>query len=244
MLMFPLKNNMEVVSDFLSILETTLLHRFSDRRFLEEALQHPSMGSHKDGVLNYERLEFLGDAVLGLVVTEMLMHGFTAEPEGDLAKRRAALVCREALTGIASQLKLGNYLKMTDGEAAAGGRENPANLEDSLEAVIGALYLDGGLPAAQAFILQYWGPLSQSMSTPPKDPKTALQEWAQARGRSIPSYQTVIAEGPAHAPTFTIEVQVQGLPSYRASATSKRIAEREAAKLLLEHISKHADIPL
>lgn len=219
-------------------LEAVLLHQFSNPLLLEEALLHPSTGNQKDGAINYERLEFLGDAVLSLVITEILMQRFIEEPEGDLAKRRAALVCREALSGVARELQLGNYLVMTEGEAASGGRENAANLEDSLEAVIGALYLDGGLSAVRPFIDTYWLPLLEAMPIPPKDPKTALQEWAQARGKPVPSYEVTAVEGPSHAPVFTVKVVVEGAPVYQASANSKRLAEREAARLLLEHITE------
>lgn len=221
----------------LDSLQERLLHRFNNISLLEEALTHPSTGNPKLGEVNYERLEFLGDSVLGLVVTEMLMKSFHDEPEGDLAKRRAALVCREALTQIARQVSLGNHILMTDGEEASGGRENPTNLENVMEAVIGAIYSDGGLPAAKTFIEHYWKPLSQTMKTPPKDPKTALQEWAQGNGKPIPDYEVIKTEGPSHSPLFTIEVNVAGLPTYQASASSKRVAEREAAQRLMDHIT-------
>ncbi len=205
-------------------------YNFKDESLLEEALSHPSVA--EDGK-NYERLEFLGDAVLSLVVSEMLYTNFPDEKEGALAKRRSALVCGETLSKVAQEIGLGEHIRMGVGEDASGGRENPANLENAMEAVIAALYLDGGLEVAREFVLKNLEPLAQEMTSPPKDPKTHLQEWAQARGLPVPEYRVVSEEGPSHEPVFTVEVGLPGYPPAQAQGASKRKAEREAAANML-----------
>lgn len=212
-----------------------LHYHFKNPDLLREALTHPSVSSERVA-LNYERLEFLGDSVLGLAVAEFLLLEYPHEVEGDIARRHAALVCGQAVSDIARALNLGEYMIMTDGEQNAGGRQNAANLENTLEAIIGALYLDGGLVPVQELVRQYWHPRAATMKEPPKDPKTALQEWAQGRGRPIPVYRVIDSQGPSHAPVFTIQVEVEGCPSFQAQAGSKRIAEREAAQQLLSYL--------
>lgn len=226
-----------------SALYPLLLHDFANPALLEEALTHPSIsndGNTKkgEGVLNYERLEFLGDAVLGMVIADMLITHYPKETEGDLAKRRAALVCHEALAGVAQSIHLGQYIHMAESEETIGGRENPANLENALEAVIGALYIDGGIAPATHFIRHHWLPLLDTMKSPPKDPKTALQEWSQAKLLGIPEYTMLSAEGPPHAPVFTIQVSLPGITPAVAKGGSKRFAQREAARKLLENVTK------
>lgn len=218
-------------------------YKFNNVQLLLEALTHPSLSalSHNKNVSkqdNYERLEFLGDAVLGLIITEFLINEYGNEREGALAKRRSALICGEALSEIASQIGLGNFLMMTEGEKNGGGRNNKTNLENALEALIGAIYIDSGFEQARQFVYKYWLPLARSVKIPPKDPKTSLQEWAQKHGKSIPIYNILDTKGPAHLPTFVIEVKVDGIEGMCASASSKRLAERYAAELLLEKIKK------
>lgn len=215
-------------------IEQKIGYRFRQKGLLEEALTHPSLAKPYSN----QRLEFLGDTVLGLMVAKLLYRLFPAEKEGDLAKRHAALVCGESLVRYAQALGLPAHLLLAEGEAQAGGRDNPTNIEDMVEALFGAVYLDGGLEAVETAFLPWWQAQAGKVKAPPKDPKTALQEWAQARGKQLPTYTVASAEGPPHAPVFTIEVAIEDGTVFSATATTKRIAEREAARLLLEHLEQ------
>lgn len=215
-------------------LQDSIGYRFKDPALLEAALTHPSCNK----TANNQRLEFLGDAVLGLVVARVVYDLFPGANEGDLARRHAALVRGETLVGIARELKLGQALIMAASESKAGGGDNASNLEDALEALIGAIYLDGGMAAAEQFILPRWQELAKQTLVAPKDAKTSLQEWSQGRGLSVPSYALVSSSGPAHAPIFTVEVTVEGFAPARGEATSKRAAEQLAAAALLELLEK------
>jgi len=215
-------------------LEQTIGYRFADPALLREALTHSSAIAHgRRGQRSNERLEFLGDRVLGLAVADLLMVRFPGESEGALTKRHAGLVCRETLAEIALELDLGRFLVLGRSEEEAGGRARPATLANGLEAVIGAVYLDGGLTPAERLIELRWGPRLAAMLTPPRDAKTALQEWAQGRGFALPDYRVVEVGGPAHAPRFEVLVSVAGLPPAKAVAGSKRAAEQAAAEQLL-----------
>jgi ribonuclease-3 len=216
-------------------LEEALGHRFKRAALLEQALTHRSAvrarGPASDA---YERLEFLGDRVLGLLVAELLIHRFASEQEGELTRRHTSLVRRDTLVRIARGIGLGEHLKLSKGEAQAGGRASPSLLADACEAVIAALYLDGGIAAARPFIERYWVPLLEADATPPRDAKTALQEWAQSRKLPLPTYRVVSSEGPSHKPMFTVEVAVKGLDPAEAKGHSKRAAQQEAAQALLQ----------
>lgn len=218
----------------LALLEGALGHDFAKRDLLIEALTHPSAvrrrGISKRG---YERLEFLGDRVLGLIVAELLWRRFPAEAEGELTRRHTHLVRRDALAEVAQAIGLGRQLIVSAGEDAAGVRENPSVLADVCEAVIAALYLDGGLPAARNFVERRWEARLSALGEPPRDPKTTLQEWVQARGLPLPAYRTVATEGPAHRRRFTVTVNVEGLDPATASGSSKRAAETAAAAVAL-----------
>ncbi len=216
-----------------ALLQDALDHRFASPALLDLALRHPSVATQAD---SNQRLEFLGDRVLGMVVATMLYEAFPHEAEGSLAQRFSALVRREALESVARQLALGSYLALGHGEGAAGGRDNPANLADACEAVIGALYLDGGLAVAERFIRRYWTPVMRAHHRPPRDSKTLLQEWAQSEARSRPVYRTLSTGGPAHAPVFEVEAEVAGLGKAVATGGTKRAAEQSAARMLLERI--------
>ena len=210
-------------------------HRFSESELLHEALTHQSAVPSRDTPdASYQRLEFLGDRVLGLVVAELLMARFPDEPEGDLARRLAALVRKESLTLVAEEIELSRFLVLAKGEIESGEHRNPSLLADSCEAVIGALYLDGGLAPAQAFIVRHWTPLLESAEAPPQDSKTRLQEWAQGRGLPLPDYREVGRRGPDHEPIFSVEVSVRGAAPARGEGRSKRLAEQAAARALLE----------
>jgi ribonuclease-3 len=223
-------------------LSQTLGHSFADPRLLVEALTHasavPRQKARAAMAHGYERLEFLGDRVLGLVIAELLWRRFPNEAEGALTRRHTQLVRRETLAKIARSIELTPHVIMSAGENSARTRESAGVLADVCEAVIAALYLDGGLNAAARFIEQNWGPLVKADAAPPRDPKTALQEWAQGRGRGLPRYETVQIEGPAHKRRFTVRVNVDGLAPATATGSSKRAAEIAAAAVLLAQISE------
>jgi len=221
-----------------SALAEKLGHVFGQPKLLEGALTHPSLsGSRRKKGAAYERLEFLGDRVLGLVIAEWLFETFPNADEGEMAKRHAALVNRDALRAIAMTIGLGKFIRLARGENAEAGRKNLATLPDAMEAVIGALYLDGGYDAARAFIHQYW---RQNIAVPetPADPKTTLQEWAQGQGLPLPVYRVVENSGPAHAPKFVVEASVKGFPPATAEGNAKRDAQKAAAAKLLETVGK------
>lgn len=217
-------------------LEATLGYSFRDARLLELALTHRSL-TRDGGDISNQRLEFLGDAVLGLVIADMLYQLFPTEAEGDLSKRLVSLVNGEQLADIAQTLKLGEQLLMSGGEEEQGGRTNRSNLEDACEALLGAIYRDGGLEAARAVVDRFWRPYAEKMKAPPKDAKTTLQEWVQARGLPLPEYALISADGPSHAPLFVVEVRVNGHEPIRAEAGVKKTAERLAAEKLLATLS-------
>ena len=212
-------------------LEDALGHRFTRPALLAQALRHPSSTGR---AANNQRLEFLGDRVLNMAIAVMLYEAFPREPEGALSQRLSALVRRETLAQVARRLGLGHRLVLGPGEAATGGRDNPANLADACEAVIGALHLDGGLPAAERFVRRYWTEAMHAHRAPPRDSKTLLQEWAQAQARGLPLYRTLRESGPAHAPVFEVEAEVEGVGKAVATGATKRAAEQGAARTLLE----------
>jgi ribonuclease-3 len=224
-----------------AVLEAALGHRFEQPELLDQALTHSSAshlaGPRRAGSRSYERLEFLGDRVLGLVVAEMLLAAYPEEPEGDLARRHADLVRKESLAAVANEIDLAQHIRLPAIEERSA-RSNPSLLADVCEAVIAALYLDGGFAVAQGFVKRLWAPRMAASVAPPKDPKTALQEWAQGRGRKLPSYRLVRSDGPPHQPVFTVAVEVEGVAAVEASGASKRQAEAAAATVLLAQIVK------
>ena len=213
-------------------------HDFAHHDLLIQALTHPSVvqGRAPRRSTPYERLEFLGDRVLGLVVADMLFQRFPAEPEGALARRHAALVRRETLAAVAERIGLPPCLTLAKGEEEAGGRANPGLLADACEAVIGALYADAGFDVSAAFVRRAWTSLMDAALAPPKDAKTALQEWAQGRGKPLPVYAVVGQDGPPHDPTFVVSVGVEGVEPVQGTGASKRVAEPAAAQALLEKV--------
>ncbi len=212
-------------------------YEFASPELLERALTHASLNKRPGGAADsYERMEFLGDRVLGLVVADLLYRRFPEEDEGALARRFAMLVRREALAAVAEEIELGKAVILARGEEEAGSQENPAILSDCCEAVIAALYLDGGLEPARRFITEHWTAKLEADPTPPLDAKTELQEWAQGKGLPLPRYREVSRDGPAHEPRFIIEVSVEGEAPAEASGGSKRQAEQAAARILLERV--------
>lgn len=218
-------------------LQQKIGYHFRDSQLLTLALTHPSVL----GVKSNQRLEFLGDSVLGAVIAELLYTMYPDEKEGELARRFSGLVRGETLAMIAREIGLGDALIIGTSEKQSQGRENNSNLEDGLEALIGAIYLDGGFDAVKAFVLPRWTQRAKSSEVAPKDSKTSLQEWAQGRGLAVPEYVLLNTTGAAHAPQFTIEVRVQGQVGEVAIAASKRLAEQTAASRLLARLQQEQE---
>jgi len=223
------------VSAELTALQDTIGHHFADPRLLRRAVTHSSMSG--PGREDNQRLEFLGDRVLGLVMSEALLKRDRAATEGQLAPRFNALVRKETCADVAREIGLGGALKLGRSEQISGGRRKQALLGDAMEAVIAAVYLDAGFEAAQDMILRLWGARIDGVEKDAKDAKTALQEWAQARGLQPPAYDEVARTGPDHAPVFTIEVRLATGEAAQATASSKRQAEQTAAKTLLDQLT-------
>lgn len=204
---------------------------------LVRSVTHSSMVSpHRD---DNQRQEFLGDRVLGLVMAEALLKADPNAPEGLLAPRFNALVRKETCADVARQIDLGAVLKLGRSEMKSGGRRKEALLADGMEAVIAAIYQDGGFDAAREAILRLWGARVNNVADDARDAKTALQEWAQARGETPPQYVEVGRTGPDHQPIFTIEARLSSGPTEQATAGSKRHAEQAAATALLKKVENH-----
>jgi ribonuclease-3 len=213
-------------------LEETLGHSFGNKDLLIRALTHASATNGGDAGNTYQRLEFLGDRVLGLVVADVLVERFPDAPEGELSRRLARLVSRETCAEVADEMQLANYLKVGGGPRGRSPA-TPGVLADVCEAVIAAIYRDGGLSAARRTVERYWLPRIESMSGPLRDAKTALQEWAHTRGAETPAYTEVSRSGPDHAPEFEVEVSVGQMLPGRGRGRSKREAEQQAAAAVL-----------
>lgn len=216
----------------LAELEQRLGYAFNSRALLREAVTHGSVHEGKKPSGDYDRLEFLGDRVLGLCVAERLLAEHQTEQEGELAPRYNALVNRGACARAARAAGLGEALVLSPAEDAHGGRQKEAILADVCEAVIAALYLDGGLETARAFITRFWGSAFEEAKGVRQDAKTALQEWAAAKKKHM-RYVDVAQSGPEHAPHFIIEAHVEGFDPMRGEGNSKRDAQRAAAEAFL-----------
>ena len=222
------------LSGELKAFEGRLGHRFAEPELLVRAVTHSSMSSpNRD---DNQRLEFLGDRVLGLVMAEALLERDLAAQEGQLAPRFNALVRKEACADVARQIDLGKVLKLGRSEMMSGGRRKQALLGDGMEAVIAAVYRDAGFEAAREVVLRLWGKRIESVKEDARDAKTALQEWAQARGLNPPDYVETARSGPDHAPKFTIEARLADGQAESATAGSKRQAEQAAAQALLARV--------
>ncbi len=214
-------------------LENKIGYTFSDRGLLETALIHASL---QDNNGDNERLEFLGDRVLGLAIADLLFNTFPAAHEGSLAKRHTGLVQQGALARVAREIGLAAHLKLSVSEMKSGGHEKETILSDALEALLGAIYRDGGFDAAYGFVRKHWGGMLLEQLLPPEDAKSRLQEWAQEKSLPLPVYTQVGKLGADHAPQFEIEVAVAGVGKASAIAANKRAAEKIAAAKMLEII--------
>ncbi|MGV6851722.1 MAG: ribonuclease III [bacterium] len=210
-----------------------IAYEFSERAIFDQALRHRSMGKR-----NNERLEFLGDAALGLVIGAELYKRFPTSDEGDLSRMRSWLVRRETLGKIAIQLNLGKELTLGSAELKSGGQRRESILADAVEAIFGAVYLDGGMESCAQVILHVYRDFWKQLPKPDalKDPKTRLQEWLQSRGRSIPTYQLIVSEGPDHAKKFQSSCKLDDQQIFIGKGHSRRISEQQAAEFALKAI--------
>ncbi|MCB8874666.1 ribonuclease III [Acidisoma silvae] len=218
--------------------EQILGYRFANPRLLQEALTHRSAAGAGQG--SNERLEFLGDRVLGLTISVWLTEHYPREQEGALGRRLAQLVSQPVLAEVAERLGLPALLSVAPGEARAGVRRRASVLADAVEALLGAMFLDGGLDPVQHFVRANFASAMLAAAEPPKDAKTGLQEWGQARGLGLPAYDIVSRDGPSHEPHFVISVRL-GETEARGEAGSRRAAEQEAAQALLDQLRRATD---
>ncbi len=213
--------------------QAALGYKFKSDDLLDRAMTHRSAAQGHSAEWSNERLEFLGDRVLGLITVEALLERFPNQREGELAPRLNALVSRDQCGVIGAALKLGDYLIIDKAERLNGGSSKPSLLANALEAVLGAIYLDGGLPPSRKFILKHWKQALQGVIASPRDPKSALQEWAQGEGFPMPRYNHGERSGPDHAPSFTASVHVSDLDPVNGTGASKQEAERAAARAMM-----------
>jgi len=222
-------------------LEEKIGYKFADRALLERALTHISALAGGNRSASYQRLEFLGDHVLGLVISDMLYRAFPKANEGELSRRLADLVRKETCADVARAIDLGPALKLGNSESHAGGRLRVTILGDACEALIGAVYLDAGYKAAEELVARFWKERMLKSLRPLRDPKTMLQEWAQARGLPTPTYREVARTGPQHDPVFRVAVVLPGKESVEGVDRSKRAAEQAAAAAMLKREGVKAD---
>jgi ribonuclease-3 len=222
-------------------LETALGYRFKSTPLLERALTHASVRGGKTQRDDNERLEFVGDRVLGLAIAEVLSEAFPTATEGELARRYNRLVRGETCAKVAREMNLGASLILSDSEAESGGREKDTILADAIEAVLGAVFLEAGFDKSRAVVRQLWQRHFDQLPQVAADSKSALQEWAQGQGLALPEYVEIARKGPDHAPRFTSEVRIVGKQPARGEGASKRAAEQAAATALLSReVSKGA----
>jgi ribonuclease III len=222
-------------------LEDRIGFKFADKTLLERALTHISALSGGNRTNSYQRLEFLGDHVLGLVISDMLYRAFPRANEGELSRRLSDLVRKETCADVARAIEIGPALKLGSSENNAGGRLRITILGDACEALVGAVYLDGGYAAVEAFVARFWKERMLKPLRPLRDPKTMLQEWAQARGLPTPAYQEVARTGPHHKPKFSVTVMLPDRPPAEGTGNSKRAAEQAAAAAMLGQVGVAVD---
>jgi len=224
-------------------LEDRIGYKFADKVLLERALTHISAlsGGPQNRASSYQRLEFLGDHVLGLVISDMLYRAFPKANEGELSRRLADLVRKETCAEVAKAMDLGPALKLGNSESHAGGRLRATILADVCEALVGAAFIDGGYDAADALIARFWNERMLKPLRPLRDPKTMLQEWAQARGLPTPAYRELARTGPHHDPEFRVAVVLPDRPPAEGLGSSKRAAEQGAAAAMLTRVGVSVD---
>ena len=221
----------------MTTLEEKLGYTFQNPALLENALTHSSCANESRGKLqSNERLEFLGDSILGMVVADHLYRNHPDLPEGELTRTRAALVCEESLVEVAAELNLGEYLRLGKGEESGGGRHRPSIQADAVEAVLAAVYLDGGIGSARKIIQRYILCREIEGLNSSRDYKTALQELVQRESGQVLGYQLIGSEGPDHAKIFSVEVDLNGQPIGQGKGRSKKEAEQMAAKAGMEKL--------
>lgn len=216
-------------------LEKSLNYRFKNPNLITEALTHPSLKQHNRLVHDYERLELLGDSILGFLVTEMIYHNLRNYPEGEIAKIKSHLVSKETIVKVARKLNLAEYIIMTQGEEKSGGRVNINNIENTTEAILGAIYLDSDIEQVRKIVQKFWAEYIDNIDFNEIDPKSALQEESQDQGYPIPKYEVIKKEGLLHSPVFTVQVAIDKYTEI-GSGKSIKEAEKNAAKLLLAKI--------
>lgn len=227
-------------------LERKLGHKFKNQQLLERALTHASMRGGRTVKRDNERLEFIGDRVLGLAMVESVSKSMPDAREGDLAKRYNALVKGGTCAAVGQRIDLGKFMILSDSEESSGGRKKNTILADAVEAVLGAVFLDAGFDIARQVVLRLWEPILADEGGQHLDAKSVLQEWAQGRGLALPRYVEVSRDGPDHAPKFTTEVRIKGCPPAVGIGRSKRQAEQAAAQTLLERegvVAESSDNP-
>ncbi len=224
-------------------LEDRIGYEFADKTLIDRALTHISALSGGKRAESYQRLEFLGDHVLGLVVSDMLYREFHRADEGELSRRLAELVRKETCADVAREMDVGPALRLGSSESNAGGRLRETILADACEALIGAVFLDGGYSAAEAFVARFWQARMLKPARPLRDSKTMLQEWAQARGLPTPAYRELARTGPHHDPEFRVAVTLPDRPEAEGLGSSKRAAEQAAAAEMLTQVGATVDKP-
>jgi ribonuclease-3 len=218
---------------------TKIDYQFSNQKLFEEAITHPSFSQEMKGNLNYERLEFLGDKVLSMVIAEFLIAEYQDENEGQISKRHAYLVSGELLSIIAAEIAIEEVLKISRGEDLIGGKSNKKNLENALEALIGAIYLDSNYHQAQKFILKFWHKSLDNNFKTPQDSVSYLQELVQEKSKELPIYEITRDGGSEHSPLFSAKVRINYLNlEFQALGKSKKEAQKNVAKIALEELKK------
>ncbi len=226
---------------YIEFIEDKIGHKFKKPRLLLEAITHKSIQDDPkyNNEPHYERLEFLGDRVLGLVMAQILFDKYPNEQEGQISRRFAALVSKETLAEVARKLGIAEHIRFE--KITHESKEevtNPSILADVMEAIMAALFMDSGLSTVHRFIEKNWKSYLDGKSKPPKDPKTALQEWAQKKGMDLPRYRVMEQQGPDHSPLFKVTVDLSGIPVLTGLGTSKKEAERDVAKRVLSFINE------